>query len=441
MPGVSLFRGVLGLEHTAIENLTRDREGSLVFHVRPMVRQRSRCGRCRRRCPGYDGGAGRRRWRTLDHGTAMAFLEAEAPRVRCRVHGVVVAHVPWAAHGAGHSHTFDQQVAWLATRTSKSATTELMRVAWRTVGTIVSRVWDAALARAMAAGHGDGLDGLRRIGIDEVSYRRQLKFLTVVVDHDRGTLVWAGEGRNRATLGSFFDQLGPDRCAQISHVSADGAGYIEDEVADRCPTAVLGIDPFHVVKWANSALSRVRIDAWHQARALARTEPKPLTGWARRTQTLPGRERARALKDSRFALWKNPENLTEKQPAKLAWIAIADPRLYRAYLLKEALRLVFTMPPDQAGEALNGWLSWARRCRIPAFVDLARSITTHRPRILASIEHGLSNGLVESVNTKIRLLTRIAFGFHSAPPLIALAMLTLGQHRPTLPHRPQPTHR
>ena len=441
MPGMSLFRGLLGLEHTAIENVTVDVGGSLVFHVRPMSRQRGRCGRCRRPASGYDAGAGRRRWRSLDQGAVMAFLEADAPRVRCRVHGVVVAHVPWAAHNAGHTHTFDQQVAWLATRTSKSATTELMRVAWRTVGTIVSRVWSAAHAQALAAGEGDGLDGLRRIGIDEVSYRRNLKFLTVVVDHDRGVLVWAGEGRNRATLAEFFNQLGPDRCARITHVSADGAGYIEDEVAQRCPTAVQCIDPFHVVKWANAALSRVRIDAWNDARALARTEPRPLTGWARRTQSLPGRERARALKDSRYALWKNPANLTAKQQTKIAWIATADPRLYRAYLLKEALRLIFTMPTDQADEAIDRWLSWARRCRIPAFVALARSITKNRSRILASIEHQLSNGLVESVNTKIRLHTRIAFGFHSAQPLIAIALLTLGRHRPTLPARAPDTHR
>jgi transposase len=264
----------------------------------------------------------------------------------------------------------------------------------------------------------------------------------VVVDHDTGTLVWAGEGRNRATLARFFERLGPDRCAQITHVSADGAAYIEDEVAHRCPSAVLGIDPFHVVKWANAALGRVRIDAWNDALALARRhDPSGVRGGAGRHQRYPHRDRARALKDSRFALWKNPENLTLKQNAKLAWIATTDPRLYRAYLLKEALRLIFTMPPDQATEAIDRWLSWARRCRIPAFVALARSITTHRPRILASIEHQLSNGLIESVNTKIRLLTRIAFGFHSAQPLIAVAMLTLGRHRPTLPGRPRTTHR
>ncbi|MFC9688517.1 ISL3 family transposase [Kribbella sp. NPDC056951] len=438
MRGVSLWRGLLGVEHTVVESVVfEDGPGGVVVvaRVRPVARQRRRCGRCRRPCPGYDSGAGRRRWRSLDHGVAMMFLEADAPRVRCREHGVVVAQVPWAAHDAGHTHSFDQQVAWLATRTSKAAATELMRVAWRTVGTIIARVWRAAEARAEAAGDGDGLDGLRRIGIDEISYRRNFKYLTVVVDHDTGILVWAGEGRDRATLRRFFDHLGPDRCTRITHVSADGAGYIDEEVAMACPQAVRAIDPFHVVKWANDALSRVRIDAWNDARAQARTEPPPLTGWARRTQTLPGRERAHGLKNSRYALWKNPDNLTIRQKAKLQWIATIDRRLYRAYLLKEGLRLIFQLPPDQATEALDRWLSWARRCRIPAFTKLAKTIKVYQTRILASIQHQISNGPVESVNTKIRLLTRTAFGFHTADPLIALAMLRLGRHHPTLPAR------
>lgn len=438
MAVISLWRGVLGLEHTGIENVRMDGD-VLVVDVRPLARHRGRCGRCRRPASRYDAGAGRRRWRSLDHGTTITFLEADAPRVRCPRHGVVVAHVPWAAHGAGHTHTFDAQVAWLATRTSKSAATELMRIAWRTVGAIITRVQARAEAAALAAGRGDGLDGLSRIGIDEISYRRNRKFLTVVVDHDTGVLVWAGQGRSRATLAGFFDALGPDRAAEITHVSADGARYIESEVAARCPEAVLGVDPFHVVKWANDALARVRVDAWQQARRLAKHDPPALAGWARRGQWLPGRDLARGLRNSRFALAKNPEDLTDRQRAKLEWIAIADPRLHRAYLLKEALRLIFQMPPAQAATELDTWLTWARRCRIGAFVDLARKVATYRDRILATIEHQLSNGLVESVNTKIRLLTRVAFGFHHAHALIALAMLSLGRHRPALPGRPR-TH-
>ncbi len=132
---------------------------------------------------------------------------------------------------------------------------------------------------------------------------------------------------------------------------------------------------------------------------------------------------------------ENPEDLTENQQAKLAWIATTDRRLYRAYLLKEGLRYVFTAKGEQGKQALDRWTSWARRCQIPVFVELAKKITKHRAPIDAALEHGLSQGLIESTNTKIRLLTRIAFGFRSPQALIALAMLALGGHRPTLPGR------
>jgi len=128
-------------------------------------------------------------------------------------------------------------------------------------------------------------------------------------------------------------------------------------------------------------------------------------------------------------------NLTDNQQLKLAWIAATDPTLYRAYLLKEGLRVIFAMPHQDAVQALDRWISWARRCRIPSFVKLQKSIVRHRGRILAAIEHGLSNGLIESTNTKIRLITRMAFGFKSPQALIALALLSLGGHRPVLPGR------
>lgn len=233
-----------------------------------------------------------------------------------------------------------------------------------------------------------------------------------------------------------MEASGTGRCAQITHVTADGADWIGDVVAEKCPQAIRCADPFHIVRWATDALDEVRRQAWNDARRAARREPT--RGRGRPRKDAPPRtdsERARGLKNSRYALWKNPEDLTEKQTTKLAWIAQTNPMLHRAYLLKEALRVVFKLPYAQAIDALERWISWARRSRIPAFVKLQRSIVKHRDRILAAIEHGLSNGLIESVNTKIRLITRVAFGFRSTDSLIALAMLTLGGHRPALPGR------
>jgi transposase len=133
---------------------------------------------------------------------------------------VVVAAVPWARHGAGHTRAFDDTAAWLAVHTSKQAVGELLRVAWATVGRIVTRVVaDAEASR-------DRLAGLRRIGIDEVSYKRGHRYLTVVVDHDAGRLVWAAPGHDARTLGRFFDALGQARSQQLRLVSADAAPWI-----------------------------------------------------------------------------------------------------------------------------------------------------------------------------------------------------------------------
>jgi transposase len=403
---------LLGVEHTVIEEVLFDEQAdALVAVVRPARGHRKCCGVCGRRCPGFDQGEGRRRWRALDLGTVRAYLEADAPRVCCPRHGVVVAAVPWARHGAGFTRAFEDTAAWLAVHTSKTAVGELLRVAWRTVGRIAARV---------AAETGAELDrfaGLHRIGIDEISHKRGHRYLTDVVDHDTGRLVWVAPGHDEQTLDRFFDALGEQRSGQITLVSADAATWIANVVARRCPAAALCLDPFHIVRWATDALDEVRRETWNTARR--------------------GGQIALAveLKGARYALWKNPEHLTVRQRGKLARVAEVNRRLYRAYLLKEELRLVFKLKGPRAIALLDAWLVWARRCRIPAFVKLARSVTDHRAGIQATLLHGLSNGLVESINTKLRLLTRIAFGFKSPDALIALALLSLGGLCPPLPGR------
>ena len=368
----------------------------------------------------------------------VAELEADAPRISCREHGVLVAAVPWARHHAGHTRFFDDQVAWLAVQTSKTAVTKLMRIAWRTVGAIITRVVADIDVTV------DRLEGLRRIGIDEISYKKGHRYITVVICHDSRRLVWAAPGRDRATVEAFFDALGPERTGLLTHVSADGADWIGYVVGKRAPNAIRCADAFHVVSWATEALDKVRRQAWNDARALARTEPKGRAGRPRNDGTQasgprPGHDRARALKHARYALWKNPENLTAKQQTKLDWVAATDPMLHRAYLLKEGLRTVFVLGhsdgPDAGIEALDRWLAWAARSRLEAFVELGRKIRRHRPQIEAAIREDLSNALIEATNTKIRVLTRVAFGFHSAEALIALAMLNLGKYRPDLPGR------
>jgi transposase len=417
-----IWQRLLGVERAVVEGVDFDEEaGLLVAHVRPRKGAARRCGRCGRRAAWYDRGEGRRRWRSLDLGVVQAWLEADAPRVSCPEHGVTVTQVPWARHDAGHTYAFDDQVAWLAVHTSRTAVAQLMRIAWRTVGAICARV-----ARDAETGT-DRLAGLRRIGIDEISYKKGHRYITCVVDHDTARLVWAAPGRDSHTVAAFFGALGPERAAQLTHVSTDGAGWIITVVDARCPNAVRAADPYHVVAWATDALDQVRRDVWNTTRG----------GKGRAT------EASKALKNARWALWKDPDDLTAAQQAQLDWIGRTHPRLHRAWALKEGLRWVFQLSrqglPRLAQTALDRWISWARRSRIPAFVALARRIVRHRTAIEASITHRLSNALVESVNTKLRLITRMAFGFHDPHALIGLAMLALGGLCPPLPGRTRTT--
>jgi transposase len=284
-------------------------------------------------------------------------------------------------------------------------------VAWTTVGAIIDRVVGEARAAA------DPLEGLTRIGIDEISYKRGHRYLLIVVDHDSGRLVWAAPGRDKATLHGFFDALNPMRCNQIRLVSADAADWIATVVAERCPNATLCLDAFHIVAWATDALDEVRRETWNTARRGG------MSG------------HARDLKHARFALWKNPEDLTARQHAKLAWIAKVNGLLYRAYLLKEQLRMALRIKGPLAMVMLTDWCEWAQRSRIPAFVELSRRIRRHWDGIAAAMEHGLSNALIESTNTKLRVLTRVAYGFAKPEHLIALALLARGGYRPQLPGR------
>ncbi|GIJ43096.1 transposase for insertion sequence element IS1557 [Micromonospora andamanensis] len=347
-------------------------------------------------------------------GVWRVFLEADAPRVRCLVHGVVVASVPWARHGAGHTRQFDALVGWLVRRMSKTAVCHLVRVGWRTVGQIVARV----VADADAAA-GDRLAGVTRIGIDEVSYRRGHKYLTVVVDHDTRRLLWIAEGRDSATLSQFFELLGPDRCAKVSLVTADGAEWIFSAVSRYCPRARICLDPFHVVMWAGKALDAVRAHVYTAARKAGQ---KAL---------------AQGIKGARYALWKNPADLTASQQAKLATIEHTNQPLYRAYLLNQQLRQVFAAPggADRI-TLLDAWLDWATTSELTPFIDLAYRIRRYwRDDIINTLTYRLSNGLIESTNTKIRLLTRIAFGFKNPHALIAMVRLHLCGYDLPLPGR------
>ncbi|MGH6912625.1 MAG: ISL3 family transposase [Geminicoccales bacterium] len=361
-----------------------------------------------------------RRWRHLDLGACRLSLEAEIRRLWCRACGRVRTEtVPWARSAARHTRDLEDVVAWLAQRLDKTSVARLLRVSWEAVAAIVVRVVAEQLDPAR-------LDRLYRIGVDEVSYRKGHRYLTVVADHDRaGAVVWAGEGRSAATLEAFYDELGEERCAQLTAVSLDMGAAYKAATQRHAPHAAQCVDPFHVVKAANEAIDKTRRWAWNQERA--QPAPKRAVGRPRADAPPPPRDPARWVKRTRWALLKDPARLLDSQRAVLDELRRSRSVLWRAYLLKEELRDLYKLPdPALAADHLERWLAWARRCRIPAFVALGRTIRLERDRILAAVELGISNSKLEGLNSKIRLINHRGYGHHSAAAVISMIYLCCG---------------
>lgn len=233
---------MLGLKFTVIVGYRIDGE-ALFVQVRPYESKKHRCPRCSKKCFVYDCAHSPRRWRAPDVGIMKCYLEFHMERVYCPEHGVIACAVPWARHGSWFTREFEEEVAWMMTHCSRSVVSELLRIDWKSTGPVCKRVFDD-LERSFRQSR---YDGLVRIGIDETSYHKGHKYLTVVVDHDRNRIVWAAKGYGKAQLESFFSLLSEEQKASIKIVTANGARWIADVVDKHCPNVERVMDPFHVI--------------------------------------------------------------------------------------------------------------------------------------------------------------------------------------------------
>src|SRR5450759_2056000 len=220
---------LLRLSGAAVIDVSFSGEGVIVtVRLRRRRRVCSRCGQTGRQLEIHDRRL--KRWRHLDLGSSRCVIECELRRLRCRDCGVHLEPVPWARPDAHHTRDFEDVVAWLAQQMAKTPIAGLLRIAWDPVGQIVERV---------VAEHLDErrLQGLVAIGVDEISYRRHHRYLTSVVDHRAGRIVWCSPGRNAETLQRFFEELG-ERKSSIKAVSIDMSGGYEKAIRQAIPQAV-----------------------------------------------------------------------------------------------------------------------------------------------------------------------------------------------------------
>lgn len=380
--------------------------GGVVVHLR------RKSGR--RRCPcgtetrvRYD--SSRRRWRHLDLGATPLWFEAEIWRVDCRGCGRVrTEEVPWARHGARHTQDFEDLIAWLAQRLDKTSISRLLRCSWEAV--------DRAVRRVVVDHLDEGrLEGLYRIGVDEISYRRGHKYLTIVADHDTGRVVWVAEGRTKQALAGFYEALGATGRAQIEAVSMDMTSIYREATKEAVAHAAICLDPFHAMKWVNEALD-----------AVYKTTP--------RTELDIGVS-GPAWRRTRTALRTGAERLDDNQQGLVRQLRRRRYGLFRAWELKEQFRQLYrNVEPAAARAYLKAWCTRALRSRLRPFRNLVKRIRKHFDGIVAAVERGLSNSRLEGINGKIRLINNRAHGHRSVDALTASIHLCLGGitiHLPT----------
>jgi len=454
------FSRLLKLSGVRVTNVAFEADRVVVWVA--LRRRRLHCPKCSYRTRHrYNLQAHESWWRHLDLGVWRLEVRARLRRLECPEHGVHVEGVPFARDGARFTRDFDDLVAWLATRMDQSAACALARIDWKTVGRIIERVGSEQL-------DGDRLSDLFEISIDEVAWRKGHRYLTLIADHRRGAVIWGTEGKGQAAADRFFAELDPPlpppdpeagaplpapgimvpfgpgpsvaagdgviaawlpadlelepslfaRASMLRAVSMDMTGGYAASVRQHAPQAAIVIDNYHVVALATKALDEVRREHWNELRRSG--------------------ESAAALqfKHDRWALLKNPDKLTDRQTATLAAIRATRSKLARAWEIKEMVRAIFaeglTVPAVE--QLLDRLLARLARSRLEPFVRLGRTIRKHRQGILAARRLKLSNARAEALNNKVKLITRRAYGFHSAEAALALVHLTCGPITLTLPH-------
>lgn len=397
----SLFNTIVDVPGASVCTVSLSGDDELVIELR---RQRKTlvcpCGaRSRRR---HD--SSRRRWRHLDFGVFKVFLEAEIRRVNCPTCGRVQTEVvPWARSRARHTREFENQVGWMAQRIDKTTVSRLLRCSWEAVDRIARRLVGEYLTDSR-------LDGLRRIGVDEISYKRGHKYLTVVADHDTGRVIWASQDRSKSSFEGFFQALGPARTSQLEAITLDASSAYGAVAREQAPHAQLCIDPFHVIKWCNEALDSF----FRSQQAVPMYEKKD------------GRTSLKPWRMLRFALRAGHENLDDNKRALVKAVRRYNNQLYRFWELKEDLRQLYrTVPPHNAAAYLKAWCTSALRSRIPEARALVKRIKRHFDGIIAAITRGLSNSRLEGINAKIRVIQRRGYGHPTPKSLTNMIYLCL----------------
>jgi transposase len=388
----TFIRKALRLKAHQVERLEETPAGQLVAYVGRRGRRRLRCGGCGRVADRVAPTPRPvRQWRDLALREHRLVLNYAPFRVWCRGCGLRVERVPWADKWQRVTHALARAVAALARELHWAAVAAHFQLNWKTVASVVEGAVLWGLAHRPWT-------PLHVIGIDEVSRRKGQQYLTIVYDLARGRVVWVGRDRTRATVAAFFRWLGPRRARAIHTVCSDMASAFGEGIRAHLPHATHVVDRFHVSQQLSRAVDEVRRQTW---------------------RTLAGRARVE-FKHTRFLWLRNPENLQRADRTRLSALLRLNSPIVRAYLLKEDLRRFWHYRATAWARAhLAQWLWRAAHSRLAPFKTVARTLRLHRAGILAWTRLRISNGALEGMNNKVKVISHRAYGYRTVWAYIA----------------------
>ena len=505
---ISITKKVYNINNTHIDRVERTERVITKFgeehtvarinvYARPYRREQCRCPKCGRKFRGYYDHKSDKEveWRMPGMNGVPMYILYNPGRVECPEHGVVTERIPWADVKGHFTPDFNNEVAWSALNTTKLATSILYGINWRTVGNCMEIAHGRLEPDVSQRLHA----GLRRICVDETSYKKGHKYITVVYDLDTNQVVWIHEDHGDDVFEKFCLELTPEERLRIEVVAGDGAGWIDRMVKRHFPNASRCIDFFHAVQWANKALDDMRTSLASRARkeyearekeyrqacddlaatlrkideARAELESMPKAGrpsarkrelraflecaeavdaMDSKSRGIDGsrlsdehksalkelREKRDLLKGSKYALVHNPENRKESQDEQVRLIQNSYPDLYRGFQLKEALRIILHMTDaDLAAQKLDDWIKEADGSGSVQMKKLAKKVSGHKEGILNAIRLQANSARSESTNTTIKAMIKLAYGFWNIDNLKALIYLKCSVIVIPLNNRPQ----
>ena len=372
--------------HRVVRIEEDDAVNELVIHLDRREHRRLHCGACGRAATRIaPARRPARRWRDLALREHVLVLVYAPCRVWCARCGLRVERLPWADKWQRVTHALARAVAGLARELTWSAVAHHFRLNWKTIATVVESavLWGLQHRR---------WEPLHVIGIDEVSRRKGQQYLTIVYDLERGRVVWVGRDRSAATMARWFAWLRPRRARAIHTVCCDMWSIYVDAVQKQLPHAALVFDRFHLSQYLSRAVDEVRRHTWRQ---------------------LQGADKAE-FKHTRFLWLKNPENLAPDERTRLSALLRINSPIVRAYLLKEDLRRFWNYRYTAwAGGHLLTWLWRASHSRLEPFKKLARMLQTHLDGVLVWTKLRVSNGALEGMNNKVKVISHRAYGYRT----------------------------